>query len=181
MLTLLLGPMKSGKSMDLISYFAPFKYSLQPYAVFQNAKHVRDQEGIWTRNGIILEAKRVLTLAEALNQNYTAIGIEETHMFPESEVDIIAQLLKQGTKVIASGLDTDPWGELFGVIKRLLELGPKEVRYKRAVCDDCRCPDAIYTQVSHHGEPVGRDVPQSIPDDGTYTYKAVCRDCFVRK
>ncbi|HEU0050780.1 MAG TPA: thymidine kinase, partial [Patescibacteria group bacterium] len=109
MLTLILGPMKSGKSMDLISYFAPFKYSLQSYALFQNEKHVREAD-IRTRNGIILEAKRVSSIAEALGKNYTAVGIDEAHMFPESEVNVIEQLLKQGTKVVVSGLDTNPWG-----------------------------------------------------------------------
>lgn len=175
---MILGPMKSGKSMDMISYFAPFKYTLQPYALYQNIKHVRDAE-IWTRNGIALEAKRVSTVEEALGKKYVAIGIDEVHMFDDTEALIIEKLMKEGTRVVVSGLDTNAWGEMFGIVRRLLELGPKEVRYKRAVCDDCRIPDAVYTQVLQHAAPVQRGLPDSIPDDGSFSYKAVCRNCFV--
>ncbi len=179
-LTLILGPMKSGKSMDLIAYFAPFAYSDRPYALFQPARNVRDEK-IHTRNGIQLDARKVTTLKDALGKGYFAVGIDEMHMFPAEEADVVAELLKEGTRVVVCALDTDPWGELFAVIKRLLEMGPSEVRYKRAACDECRRPEAVYTQVLHNGEPVGRDLPPSLPDDGTYSYKAVYRNCFVRK
>jgi thymidine kinase len=179
-LTLILGPMKSGKSMDLIGYFAPYAYSDRTFALYQPMSNVRDQQ-IHSRNGIHLDANKVASLKDALGKGYSAIGVDEMHMFPAEEADVVAQLLREGTKVVICGLDTDPWGELFAIIKRLLELGPNEVRYKRAACDDCHKPDAIYTQVLHHGEPVGHDVPPVLPDDGTYSYKAVCRECFVRK
>lgn len=68
-------------------------------------------------------------------------------MFKEKDIDILEKLLKRGVKIIASGLDTDYRGKMFSVIKRLLELGPKEVKYKRAVCEVCKKPDAVYTQV----------------------------------
>jgi thymidine kinase len=179
-LILILGPMKSGKSMDLISHFAPYAFSNRTFALYQPMSNVRDQQ-IHSRNGLQLAAKKVASLREALGKGYFAIGVDEMHMFPAEEADVIAELLHEGTRVVVCGLDTDPWGELFAVIKRLMELGPNEVRYKRAACDDCHHPDAIYTQVLHNNEPVGRDVPPCLPDDGTYSYKAVCRDCFVRK
>lgn len=179
-LILILGPMKSGKSMDLISHFAPYAYSNRPFALFQPLSNVRDVQ-IHTRNGMCLAAQKVNSLREALGKGYFAIGVDEMHMFPAEEADVVAELLRQGTRVVICSLDTDPWGELFTIIKRLFELCPNEVRYKRAACEECHHPDAIYTQVLHNGEPVGRDVPPSVPDDGTYSYKTVCRDCFVRK
>ncbi|MFH1077892.1 MAG: thymidine kinase [Patescibacteria group bacterium] len=179
-LTLILGPMKSGKSMDLISTFAPYAYTDRPFALFQPVRNVRDEQ-IHTRNGIKHDAQKVTSLKEALGKGYFAIGVDEGHMFAPEEADVVEQLLKEGTRVVICALDTDPWGELFLIIKRLIELGPDEVRYKRAACEDCRSLDAIYTQVLHNGEPVGRDVPPCLPDDGTYSYKAVCRTCFVRK
>jgi len=92
----------------------------------------------------------------------------------------LEKLLKKGVKVVASGLDTDYKGEMFPIIKRLLSMGPKEVEYKRAVCEACKTPDAVYTQVYKNGEPVLEGLPSVIPEDGTYIYKPLCRRCFLK-
>jgi thymidine kinase len=178
-LTLILGPMKSGKSYDLISFFAPLKYTTIPFALYQSARNVRD-EHISSRNGVVIEAKKVPDLQEALQENYKVVGVDETHMFSLEDVFVVEELLKRGVKVVVSGLDLDYRGKMFDIVKGFLELGPKEVRYRRAVCEVCKSPEAIYTQVSHNGIPVISGMPSVIPDDGTYGYQAVCRLCFVK-
>lgn len=177
-LTLILGPMKSGKSFDLISYFSPLKYTDIPHILYQSARNVRD-EHICSRNGIVLEAKKVSSLAEALDQNFSVIGIDELHMFNPADVAVVARLLDRGVKIIAAGLDLDYRGKMFDVVRGLLELGPKEVRYKRAVCELCRKPTAVCSQVFAKGVPLTEGMPPVIPDDGTFTYQPVCRGCFV--
>jgi len=178
-LKLILGPMKSGKSFELISNFAHLKYTDIPYAIYQSSRHVRDA-GVKSRNGAVLEAQLVKDISSALDKNYKIVGIEEAHMFEESNAEIVRNLLFRGTLVIASGLDTDYKGEMFPIIRRLFELGPKEVVYRRAVCETCKEPNAVYTQVLLKGKPVTGGLPPSLPEDGTYEYKAVCRKCFVR-
>ena len=178
-LTLILGPMKSGKSFDLISYFAPLKYTDIPHVLYQSARNVRD-EHICSRNGIVLEAKKAGSLAEALDQNFSVVGIDELHMFNPADVEVVAKLLDRGVKIIAAGLDIDYRGKMFDIVRGLLELGPKEVRYKRAVCELCRKPTAVYSQVFNNGAPITFGMPSVIPDDGTFTYKPVCRNCFVK-
>jgi thymidine kinase len=177
-LTLILGPMKSGKSFDLISYFAPFRYTDIPHVLYQSNRNVRD-EHISSRNGVIIEAKKVSTLADALDKNFSVVGIDELHMFDPKDVMVVAELLKRGVKVVAAGLDLDYRGKMFDIVKGLLELGPKEVRYKRAVCELCRTPAAIYSQVFNKSLPLTGGMPAVIPDDGTFTYQPVCRACFV--
>jgi len=179
-LVLILGPMKSGKSLELISFFSFLQYTDKTFVLFQPLRNVRDDQ-IHTRNGIQMEAKKVTTLAEALDSNCDIVGVDEMHMFPESEAEIVGQLLKKGKKVVISSLDTDPYGKLFGIVKRLFELGPKEVRYRRAACECCRNPEAIYTQILQNGQPVTRGIPVSVPDDGTFGYRSVCRNCFVKE
>lgn len=177
-LTLILGPMKSGKSFDLISYFAPLKYTDIPHILYQSSRNVRD-EHVASRNGVIIEAKKVNTLKDALEKNFSIIGIDELHMFDPSETAAVAELLKRGVKIIAAGLDLDYRGKMFDIVKCFLELGPKEVRYKRAVCELCRKPSAVCSQVFNNGLPLTEGMPSVIPDDGTFTYQPVCRDCFV--
>ena len=178
-LTLILGPMKSGKSFDLISYFAPLKYTDIPHILYQSARNVRD-EHISSRNGVIIESKKVNSLADALENNFAVVGIDELHMFDPADVAVVAELLKRGVKVVAAGLDTDYRGRMFEVIRGLLELGPKEVKHKRAVCELCRQPIAVYSQVFNKGLPITGGMPPVIPDDGTFTYQPVCRNCFVK-
>ena len=152
-LTLILGPMKSGKSFDLISYFAPLKYTDIPHILYQSSRNVRD-EHISSRNGVIIESKKVSSLAEALDKNFAVVGIDELHMFDPSDVQVVAALLNKGVKVIGAGLDIDYQGKMFDIIRGLLELGPKEVRYKRSVCELCRQPNAVYSQVFSKGVPL---------------------------
>lgn len=179
-LTLILGPMKSGKSFDLISYFAPLKYTDIPHMLYQSSRNVRD-EHISSRNGVIIEATKVGSLADALDKDYAVVGVDELHMFDPADVAVVAELLKKGVKIVAAGLDIDYQGKMFEIIKGLLELGPKEVKYKRSVCELCRKPNAVYSQVFSKGVPLTEGMPPVIPDDGTFTYQPVCRNCFVKK
>lgn len=177
-LTIILGPMKSGKSFDLISYFAPLQYTNIPHVLYQSNRNVRD-EHISSRNGVIIKAKKINSLSEALDENFSVVGIDELHMFDPKDVATVAELLNRGIKIVAAGLDMDYRGKMFDIVKGLLELGPKEVRYKRAVCELCRQPSAVYSQVFTKGLPLTAGMPSIIPDDGTFTYQPVCRHCFV--
>ncbi len=177
-LTLILGPMKSGKSFDLISHFSPLPYTDTKFALYQPVRNVRDAK-IESRSGLSLEAKKVSTLASLVDDTHDVVGIDEMHMFAKEDVRHIRDLLVRGTHVVVSGLDTDYKGAMFDTIKALFELGPTTVTYKRAVCARCRDFSAIHTQVYNDGEPMGGGMPSVIPDDGTYTYEPVCRSCFV--
>ncbi len=170
--------MKSGKSFDLISYFAPLQYTNIPHVLYQSNRNVRD-EHISSRNGVIIKAKKINSLSEALDENFSVVGIDELHMFDPKDVATVAELLNRGIKIVAAGLDMDYRGKMFDIVKGLLELGPKEVRYKRAVCELCRQPSAVYSQVFTKGLPLTAGMPSIIPDDGTFTYQPVCRHCFV--
>lgn len=178
-LTLILGPMKSGKSYDLISFFAPLQYTDIPYTLYQSSRHVRDEQ-IQSRNGVGLKAQRIVSLQEIIPTSSRIIGIDEIHMFSPNDVMYIEQLLDEGVKVIVSGLDLDYQGKMFETTRRLFELGPKEVRYRRAVCEKCKNPEAMYSQVLCNSSPLTEGMPPVIPDDGTFSYQATCRKCFVR-
>ncbi|OGF25011.1 hypothetical protein A2331_00480 [Candidatus Falkowbacteria bacterium RIFOXYB2_FULL_34_18] len=178
-LTLILGPMKSGKSFELINYFAPLKYTKQNFALFHPASNVRDEQ-INSRNGVYIESVKIQTIKNLIDGDYSIIGIDEIHMFPESEAEFIEQLLKKGTEIIISGLDMDHAGRLFPIVQKLMEMGPAEIKMKKAVCELCQDHNATYTQVLYNNEPIAKNLPPSIPDDGTFTYKPVCRKCFIK-
>ena len=130
---------------------------------------------------MIIEAKKVGDLSEALEKPYDIVGVDEVHMFDEKEADVIEELLKRGTKVVVSGLYADYRGKMYDIVRRLFELGPKQVTFKRAACEVCKKPDAVFTQILDENGPILGGLPPSIPEDGTYTYKPVCRHCFVKE
>ena len=187
-LILLLGPMKSGKSGALFSYFGPLGVSVVPWMAYMPARNTRD-ETIWSRvgkGGIKFDRSKVQkvdSLECALETSDKVVGIDEIHMFHPDQADIIRMILSQGKDVIAAGLDMDYRGVVYEIITRLMALGPDEVNKFQAVCDVCGQWNAHFTQILHDGIPVLEGLPSIIPDDKTheYKYQARCREHFVRK
>ncbi|MCK4386898.1 MAG: hypothetical protein KAV41_02340 [Candidatus Pacebacteria bacterium] len=181
-LIVILGPMKGGKSFETIGRFMPLKYTDISFGLFQPKRNVRDEQ-IQSKNGNIIPSQKISNLNELLNKNLDIIGIDEIHMFEENEIQAIETLLKRkNQQIIMSGLDTDYIGKMFPVIRKILELGPNKIIYKRAVCEVCKKMEAVYTQIfDKTGKPVLDKLPPVVPDDGSYIYKPVCRNCFIRK
>jgi thymidine kinase len=176
-LTLIIGPMKSGKSLEMISHFNHLQYTNIPFQVYQPIKDVRN-ENVWSRTGLSIDCQKISSLYDILKEEFKIVGIDEVHMFDEEDVGAIKELLNRGVKVFVSGLDMDYKGEMFGIIKKLMELGPGEVKFKKAVCEICKEPNAVYTPVFKDGKIIMAGLPSVLPEDGTYTYVPVCRKCF---
>ena len=134
--------MKSGKSLEMIGCLSHLKYTNIPFQVYQPIRDVRN-ETVCSRTGISIDCKKISSLYDIPSEEFKVVGIDEIHMFNEDDVDAIKELLNKGIKVYISGLDMDYKGEMFGIIKKLMELGPKEVKFKKAVCEFCREPTAV--------------------------------------
>jgi thymidine kinase len=180
-LDLVLGPMKSGKSLELISLLSPLQFTRVKHRIYQSARHVRDT-GVTSRSGGVLTTTKTLSLAIALEEELDVVAVDEVHMFDVADIDVVDRLLARGTRVVVAGIDLDHRGELFEPVRALLELGPDAVSYRRAVCDVCLDFSATHTQVLRSGEPFLDHLggSEALPDDGTFTYEARCRTCFVR-
>lgn len=183
-LDVVLGPMKSGKSLELISLLSPLQFTRVRHRIYQSARHVRDT-GVTSRSGGVLTTTKTLSLAPALDEDLDVVAVDEVHMFDVADVEVVDRLLRRGTRVVVAGIDLDHRGELFAPVRALLELGPDAVTYRRAVCDVCLDFSATHTQVLRGGVPFrdrlgGTGGSEALPDDGTFTYEARCRSCFVR-
>lgn len=179
-LTVILGPVKSGKTLELVSLLSPLPYSTVTHRVYQSARHRRDT-GVVSRTGDALSTTRVTDLSVALTEPVEVVGVDEVHMFTLADIGVVAALLARGTAVVVAGIDLDHRGRLFAPVRALLELGPARVTYRRAVCEVCRRFAATHTQVLAGAQPYLTDLGSStaLPDDGTFAYEPRCRDCFV--
>ncbi len=179
-LTVILGPVKSGKTLELVSLLSPLPYSSLTHRVYQSARHLRDAEVV-SRSGGALATTRVTDLTAALTEPVDVVGVDEAHMFAPTDVDVVRALLARGTAVVAAGVDLDHRGRMFAPVRSLLELGPGRVSYRRAVCEVCRRFAATHTQVLADDRPYLAELAPStaLPDDGTFEYQPRCRECFV--
>jgi thymidine kinase len=187
MLTVIFGPMCSGKSLELIHIFSKLKYTERSFKLIQPIANVRDEK-LYSRQGASLESEKIKELPDI--EKYSLVeflGIDEFHMFETStmreareQVKIILKLLNKGVKVYVSGLDLNHQGKMFNIIRALLELGPNEVHMKSSVCTKCQNMDAVYSQIlTKDRKPVTHKLPLINPDDGTYLYEPRCRHCFA--
>jgi thymidine kinase len=177
-LTLITGPMKSGKSLELIARVAPYEFARKRVIYIQPKRDTRE-EGISSRLGLNTKAERVASLRN-IKTDADVIGIDEVHMFDAEDADIVERWLKDGKEVLASGLDLDYRSQLTPMVKRLIELGPELTISKPAVCEVCLQYTAAFTQILQKGKPVLDGLPAIVPEDGTYVYEARCRNCFAK-
>lgn len=177
--TLILGPMKSGKSLELIARVAPYEFAEQQVLYVQPDADVRDA-GIRSRLGVNTDAVSIASLSE-IAKPFDVIGIDEVHMFHPRDTITVEAWLSQDKAIFVSGLDLDYRGKMPPIIRRLLELKPDTIIAKIAVCDICKKYQAQFSQIIHNGEPVLSGLPIITPEDGTYEYQARCRRCFVRR
>jgi thymidine kinase len=177
-LHLILGPMKSGKSLKLIAYFQKLQKKGSPFSLFQPLKNVRD-DNINSRDGISMKAAKIKSLFEIPKSAGTTVGLDEVHMFEPGDYRAVKSLLQESVTVVASGLDKDYRGKTFTIVENLLRLEPERVEYRKSICERCGNREAVYTQIFKDGKPVLKGLPPVVPDDGTYIYKPVCASCFV--
>ncbi len=95
-LDVVLGPMKSGKSLALISTLSPLQFTRVRHRVYQSERHVRDT-GVTSRSGGELATTKVSSLRAALDEQLDVVGVDEVHMFDLDDMAVIGELLRRGT------------------------------------------------------------------------------------
>jgi len=172
------GPMKSGKSLELIARVEPFKFAGKKILYLQPKKNVRESN-ITSRLGIDTEALVVSSLNE-VTDDFDVVGIDEIHMFDADDAAVIEKWVRGGKDVFISGLDIDYQGKMIEVVRKIFELSPDSVLTKHAVCEVCQAYDARFTQILKGDSPVREGLSPVTPDDGTYQYETRCRACFIK-
>jgi len=156
-LTVITGPMFSGKSEELVRHLRRFAIAKVPAKVFNHALDIR-----YGKKKIISHSKEswdsipIKTGAQILSEiakNTKVVVIDEVQFFNNDIISVVAQVLSRNINVIAAGLDTDFRGEPFGPMGPLLSMAETVIKLK-AVCSVCREWNATRTQrLLNSGEP----------------------------
>ena len=177
---LVIGPMYSGKSEELIRRLKRAKIAKQNIVVFKPQIDDRySNEDVVSHSGESIHAipiNKAKEIYDYIDSNTQVVGIDEVQFFDDEVVDIAIDLADKGIRVIAAGLDMDFKGEPFGPTPRLLAVS-EFVDKIQAICSVCGQP-ATRSQRLINGEPARYNDP-IIQVGAVESYEARCRKCHV--
>ncbi|WP_432662582.1 thymidine kinase [Wukongibacter baidiensis] len=170
------GPMYSGKSEELIRRLRRAQIAKQKVVVF---KHTIDdrycKQNVVSHNGSKINAIHISNpemIYDYIDENTEVVGVDEVQFFDNAVVDIIKDLANKGMRVIAAGLDMDFRGEPFGPTPGLMAIA-EFVDKLSAICIECGHP-AHRTQRLINGSPAKYSNPIVLVG-ATESYEARCR------
>jgi thymidine kinase len=172
----IVGPMFSGKSEELIRRLKRARIARQRVACFKPDIDLRyHRTSIASHSSHTHEACTVANverLKEALHAQLNeveVIGIDEAQFFDETIIPFAMELVHLGKRVLIAGLDTTFTAEPFGPIPNLMAIAD-EVTKLSAVCMVCGAP-AIHTQRLGQSQ-------ELVVVGAAGMYEARCRACF---
>ena len=145
------GPMYSGKSEELIRRLKRAKIAKQNIIVFK--PHIDDRyskSDVVSHSGDSIEAipiEKPSDIYDLIDEDIQVVGIDEVQFFDEDIVNIAVDLANKGVRVIAAGLDMDFKGEPFGPTPRLLAVA-EFVDKIQAICSVCGQPATEITKIN---------------------------------
>ena len=179
-LELIVGPMFSGKSEELIRRVTRALIARQQVQVFKPAIDIRyDTVAVASHNGRKLEAVAIRDEAELRSRllpGVQVVAIDEGQFLSEELVTLALTLADAGKRVIVAGLDLDFRGEPFGPIPRLLAHA-EMVDKLTAICLSCGAA-ATRTQRLIGGHPAHYDDPVILVG-AAESYEPRCRACHT--
>ncbi len=167
------GPMFSGKSEELIRRLRRAEFARQRVQIFKPvidqryaANGIVSHSGLEIASDLVKEAVEILVKVEPRTE---VIGIDEGQFLGEGLVEVCTKLADMGKRVIVTGLDTDFMGRPFEPMPRLLAVA-EEITKLLAICVRCGNP-AVHTQRLVASE-------ELIVVGAGGMYEARCRRCF---
>ncbi len=184
-LDVIMGPMFSGKTSELIRLVEREVYAKRKGAIFKAAFDKRySSKQVVTHNGLRYDAYSVLPTSEGVRSisglaerdSLDAVGVDEVNFFPLALVPVLDRLADD-RHVIACGLNLDFRSEPFETTIALAARADR-VRYLSAVCVVCG-QEATRTQRLIAGRPAPKDSPVIVVG-GKELYEPRCRRCYQR-
>lgn len=186
-LTVITGTMFSGKTKELMRLVERARIAGHSYLIFKPVTDVRSPKGAIRTNGGATEdaielspssSEEIFSYLEdkekETGNKVRLVAIDEGNFFPRNSgiEDVTHKLANEGYRVVVAGLDLDYMGRPFGAMPDLLALADEVVQLY-AVCMDCGDDEARFPFRTV-------DAEEQIVVGGTESYRALCRDCYLR-
>jgi len=176
-LVVIVGPMYSGKTSELLSYVEIYDLGKKKFKAFKPLIDNRYEETyIVSHNKTQVNATPISKPDEILKKiegDEKAIFLDEIQFMNEDLKDIVVELRNKGVDIYCSGLDLTFKNNIFPTTSVLMSYADEVIK-KKAVCHEC-------------GEYTGTISYKTIENDegeidvgGFEKYIAVCRDCYSK-
>ncbi len=173
-LTVIVGPMYSGKTTELLSFLEIYKLGRKKTLLFKPALDVRyGIDVVRTHSGLEAQAVSIecsKNMLPYLKEKVDAVFIDEVQFFDKDLVRIVRKLLDENVNVFCAGLDMTFKQNPFETTMLLLALADEVIK-KKAVCHLCGEHNATLSYKISDGD-------AEIDVGGKEKYIAVCRDCY---
>jgi len=167
------GPMFSGKSQELIRRLGRMKYADIETLIIKPKSDTRESLEIVSRDGSKMSAIEVQSAKEILDvisKNHRVIGIDEAQFFDHDLIDVVLELVRNGRRVIVSGLDLTFDEKPFEPMASIIALA-SPVDKLTAICMKCHKREAVRSQRLSSSL-------DEIEVGDTDTYEARCLSCY---
>lgn len=182
-LTVITGPMFSGKTESLIRLVKRTRDAGLPVQVFVPASDTRNGVGVVRShagldlealgiNAWAVDAEHLDTLSERTRPGTRLVAIDEAQFFPTGLIAQIRKLLLRDIHVVVAGLDRDYREEPFGPMPTLLALAD-HVSKLTSICVECKQDTARLTYRR-------TNATQQVLLGAAEAYAPMCRACFNR-
>ncbi|MGB0165541.1 MAG: thymidine kinase [Luteibaculum sp.] len=136
-LEIIVGPMFSGKSEELIRRIKRAKLANRKVACYKSNIDKRySVNEIVSHDNRRQKSKTLSSLKEILSETADFIAVDEIQFFPESELEILVQLANSGKTIIVAGLDMDYTGAAFPSTAKAMAMADEVLKLK-AICMEC--------------------------------------------
>ena len=177
---LITGPMSCGKTEELLRRIRRCVIAKQKIKVFSpqidtrsNGDYIESRNGLWTD---AIKVEHSIQIMQNVKPDDEVIAIDELQFFDSNIVKVVSTLMKEGKKIIGTGLELDFKSEPFGAMPQLMCIATK-VDKLEAVCMKCGSEHASRTQRLINGEPADKSSPLNMIG-GDETYEARCVKCY---
>jgi len=175
-LILIVGPMYSGKTSELISFIEIYSLGKKRYKIFKPILDNRYNDTyIVSHSNTSIKAIPINNSKEILSHidgDEKAVFIDEIQFLDEYLREIVVELINSGIDVYCAGLDLSYKNNPFKVTSLLMAHADTVIK-KKAVCHECgEYKGTISYKIVDNGEEI--DV------GGFEKYIAVCRDCYSK-
>lgn len=184
-LEVIAGPMFSGKTEELIRQIKRASIGKKKIQVFKHTidtrygkdKKLHSHAGISFESALIKSAKEIM---KKLNHATEIVAIDEGQWFGQELIPVVEQLLKQGKKVIISGLALTFDRQPFDPIPQLMAMADKVTKLS-AICAVCG-EEAVYHKRVAKRKSVNARLtdPSFVSKLDLTVYQARCRRCFPK-
>lgn len=172
-LELIIGPMFSGKTSELIRQYTKYKIAgKNPLAIKSSIDIRYDKLNITTHAGVKIPALSTDRLAHVeISPETTVICIDELQFYPDA-YEMIIEYLKRNYRIICSCLNGNFKQEPFPSISMLIPYATNIIQLT-SICNSCSCDTAVLSIR------LSKDDTE-IKIGGSDEYVPMCTKCYIK-